>query len=70
MPWLIKGLFILVKTRRGRELLFTAGLTAVELAQGEQARKLYAKARTSVNDPALRQKLARSARRAAQTIRR
>jgi hypothetical protein len=70
MPWLIKALFILVKTRKGRELLFTAGLTAVELAQREEARKLYAKARASVNDPALRQKLKRSARRAAQTIRR
>ena len=70
MPWLIKGLFVLVKTRKGRELLFAAGLTAVELAQGEQARRLYAKARTSVSDPALRQKLTRRARRAAQTIRR
>ena len=70
MPWLIKGLFVLLKTRKGRELLFTAGLTAVELAQREEARKLYARARASVTDPAVREKLTRSARRAAQTIRR
>jgi hypothetical protein len=50
MPWLVKGLFILVKTRKGRELLFTAGLLVAELAQSDEARKLYAKARTSVND--------------------
>jgi hypothetical protein len=70
MPWLIKGLLVLLKTRKGRELLFTAGLAAVELAQREQARKLYARARTRVTDPAVRQRLTESARRAAQTIRR
>ena len=70
MPWLIKGLFILAKTRKGRELLFTATLAVVELAQREQARELYAKARTSVNDPAVRQTLARNARRAARMVRR
>lgn len=70
MPWIVKGLFILAKTRRGRELLFAAGLTAVELARGERARKLYAKARTGVTDPAVRQTLTRTARRAGQAIRR
>jgi hypothetical protein len=70
MPWIVKGLFILVKTRRGRRLLFAVGLAAIELAQGERARKLYAKARTSVTDPALRQTLTRNARRAVQAIRR
>ena len=70
MPWIVKGLFILAKTRRGRELLFAAGLAVIELAQSDRARKLYAKARTSVTDPALRQTLARNARRAAQAIRR
>jgi hypothetical protein len=69
MPWIIKGLFILVKTRRGRELLFAGGLAAIELARGERARKLYAKARTSVSDPAVREALMRNARRAAQAIR-
>jgi hypothetical protein len=69
MPWIVKGLFLLAKTRRGRELLFAAGLGVIELARGDRARKLYAKARTSVNDPAIRQTLTRNARRAAQAIR-
>lgn len=47
MLWIIKGLFVLAKSRKGRELLFTAGLAVVELAQREEARKLYAKARES-----------------------
>jgi hypothetical protein len=49
MPWVIKALFLLAKSRKGRELAFTAALTAVELAQSERARKLYAKTRTRVN---------------------
>jgi len=70
MPWILKGLFILVKTRRGRELLLAAGLGAIELVvQGDRARKLYAKARTAVDDPAIRQAVARNARRTAQAIR-
>ena len=44
MPWIIKGLFLLAKTRTGRKLLFTATLTVVELAQRDEARRLYAKA--------------------------
>jgi hypothetical protein len=56
MPWLVKGLFVLAKSRKARQLLFVGGLAAIEVAQGEQARKLYAKA-------------GRSARRAAQAIR-
>jgi hypothetical protein len=54
MPWVVKGLFVLAKSRRARRLLFAAGLGAVELAQSEQARKLYGKARTTVNDGARR----------------
>jgi hypothetical protein len=69
MPWIVKGLLLLAKSRRGRELLLAAGLGAIELARGERARKLYAKARTSVNDPVVRQTVRRSVRRAAQTIR-
>ncbi len=69
MPWIVKGLFILAKTRRGRKLLFAAGLAAIELAQGDRARKLYAKARASVNDQAVKQTVTRSARRVAQAIR-
>jgi hypothetical protein len=70
MPWIVKALFILVKTRRGRRLLFATGLAMVELARGERARKLYATARTTVTDPALRETLRQNARRAAQAIRR
>ena len=54
MPWIVKGLFVLAKSRRARKLVFVAGLGAVELAQSEQARKLYGKARTTVNDGARR----------------
>jgi hypothetical protein len=69
MLWIVKGLLILAKTRRGRELLFAAGITAIELAQGDRARKLFAKARTSVDDQAVKQTVTRSARRVAQAIR-
>jgi hypothetical protein len=48
MPWVVKALLVLAKTRRGRKLIFSAMLTAAELAQHEQARKLYAKARAHV----------------------
>ena len=66
MPWIVKGLFILAKTRRGRKLLFAAGLAATELAQSDRARKLYAKARASVDDQAVKQTVTRSAHRVAQ----
>ena len=56
MPWLVKGLFVLAKSKKARQLVFVGGLAAIELAQGERARKLYAKA-------------GRNARRAAQAIR-
>ncbi len=69
MPWIVKGLFVLAKTRKGRELLFAGGLAAIELARGNRARKLYAMARTSVTDPAITEALTRSARRAVQAIR-
>jgi hypothetical protein len=69
MPWVLKGLLVLTKTRRGRKVLFAAGVAAAEVARGERARKLYAKARTSVNDPALKQTVTRSARRIAHAVR-
>jgi hypothetical protein len=67
--WILKGLFVLAKTRRGRKLLFAGALAASELAQGERARKLYAKALSTVNDRAVKQTVTRSARRVAQAIR-
>jgi hypothetical protein len=54
MPLLAKGLFVLVKSRTGRKILFTTTLAMIELAQSEQARKLYGKARTTFNDGARR----------------
>jgi hypothetical protein len=69
MPWILKGLFILAKTRTGRKLLFAVGLAAIEVAQGDRARKLYAKARASVDDQAVKQTLTRSARRVGRAIR-
>ena len=35
MPLILKGLFILARTRRGRKLLVAAGLGLAELAQGK-----------------------------------
>ena len=69
MPWIVKGLFILIKTRRGRELLFAAGLAVIELAQDDRARKLYARAQTRVSDSTATRVLARNARRAVRAIR-
>lgn len=59
MPWVLKGLFVLVKTRRGRRLLVAAGLGAADLVRSDQARKLYARARAKVTDLAARQNLTR-----------
>jgi hypothetical protein len=47
MPWIVKALFLLLKTRRGRRLLFAVGLAAFELVQSDRAKRLYAKARTT-----------------------
>jgi hypothetical protein len=60
MPWIVKGVVVLARTRKGRKLLLAAGLGLLDLAQSDQARKLYATARTKVIDPALRQTLTRS----------
>jgi hypothetical protein len=49
MPWILKALFILARSRRGRRLLFAAGVAAIELAQGDRARKLYASVRERVS---------------------
>ena len=60
MPWILKGLFVLVKTRRGRKVLVAAGLGAADLVRSDQARKLYANARAKVTDLAARQNLTRA----------
>jgi hypothetical protein len=68
MPWVLKAILVLAKTRRGRKLLFAAGLAAAELAQGERAQKLYVEAQR-VNDQVVKPTVSRSARRVAQAIR-
>jgi len=60
MPWIVKALFVLARTRRGRKLLLAAGLGVVELAKSEQARKLYAGARAKVNDSTVRHAFTRA----------
>jgi hypothetical protein len=59
MPWILRALFLLVRARRGRKLLLAAGLGLLDLAQSDQARKLYASARAKVVDPALKRTLMR-----------
>lgn len=54
MLWIIKGLFSLSKTRRGRKVLLVAGKGVVVLARSDEARKLYARARTAIREPAFR----------------
>jgi hypothetical protein len=54
MPWLLKALLILLKSRRGRRLLFAVGVGVLELARGERARRLYGRARTYVAEQASR----------------
>ena len=46
MFWILKTLLFLGRSRRGRKLLFTGGLMVIELAQREEARRLFAKARS------------------------
>ena len=60
MPWILKGLFVLAKTRRGRKLLVAAGLGAADLVRSDHARKLYANVRAKFTDLAARQNLTRA----------
>lgn len=70
MPWLAKALFLVLKTKRGRELLFAGGIGAVEIARSERARKLYARAWEVAADPRPRQKAAGVFRAAAGRVKR
>jgi hypothetical protein len=49
MPWIVKALLVLAKTRIGRKLLLAGGLAAIELARGDRARTLYGNARTAAD---------------------
>ena len=70
MPWLVKELLLVLKTKRGRELLVAGGAGAVEIARGARARRFYARAWDVAADPRPRQKAARFARDAAARIKR
>ena len=69
MPWVAKALLLALKSRRGRELLFAGAVAAVELAQSERARELYAKVREAATDPRPRKVAAETVRKAAERIR-
>jgi len=68
VAWVVKGLLLVGKSKRGRELLLAGALAAVELAQSDQARKLYAKAGKAARDPRARE-AAEAVRKAAQRVR-
>jgi hypothetical protein len=55
MLWILKGLLVLAKTRRGRKLLIATGVGVVDLAQSDHARQLYAKARMRAGHVAAKQ---------------
>jgi hypothetical protein len=60
MPFIVKALFVLVRARRGRKLLLAAGLGLLDVAQSDQARKLYVSTRAKIIDPALKRTLMRA----------
>ena len=70
MPWLVKALLVVLKTKRGRELLLAGGIGAAEIARSERARRFYARAWDVAADPRPRQKAARLMRNAADRIKR
>jgi hypothetical protein len=70
MPWILKGLLLAMKSRRGRELLFAGALGAYELARSERAQKVYAKARAAAHDPRPREIAKSTLRKAAERVKR
>jgi len=68
VPWLLKGIVLVARSRRGQELLFAGALAAVELARSEQARKVYGKARSGLTDPRPRAFAADLVRKAKQQV--
>ena len=69
MPWLAKALWLVLKTRRGRKLLFAASFGALDIARSERARQLYARAREVATDGAPRQTVVGFAQRATRNAR-
>ena len=70
MPWLVKALLLALKTKRGRELLFAGGIGAIEIAQSDRARKLYARTWQLAGDPRPRQTAAGFVKNAAAKVKR
>lgn len=70
MPFLVKALFMALKTKRGRELLFVGGMGVVDVARSRRARALYARAWEVAADPRRRQKAAGLVRNAAARVKR
>jgi hypothetical protein len=58
MPWLAKALLLVLKTKRGRELLFAGAMGALEIARSNRVRELYIQAKEVTADPRPRQKAA------------
>ena len=54
MPWILKGLLLAAKSKRGREVLFAGMLAAIELAKSERARKTYSNVHGLLVDPRAR----------------
>jgi hypothetical protein len=70
MPWLLKALLLVLKTKRGRELLLAGGTGAAGIVRSERARRLYARAWEAAADPRPRRKAARVVRKAACAVKR
>ena len=70
MPWVVKGLLLALKSKRGRELLFAGALGAFEIARSDRARKLYQKIWSEAANPRPRVFAASAVRKAAQRVRR
>jgi hypothetical protein len=70
MPWVVKGLVLALKSKRGRELLFAGALGAFELARSDRARKVYEKAWSAATDPRPRVFAASAVHKAAQRVKR
>jgi hypothetical protein len=70
MLWLIKGLLVAMKSRRGRRLVFLGVTGAVKLAQSERARVAYARAWSVATDERPRRKARAAARRVGAKVKR
>lgn len=70
MPFVVKAFLLVLKTKRGRELLLAGSVGVFDLARSRRARELYARAWVAAADPRPRRKVAGFARNAAGRVRR